>query len=59
MLEASNPDLAANKKKKRYETESDDQHHHHHHTPNRQISNINRYWPSSLAQFNTTTGDQR
>ncbi|CAF2977642.1 unnamed protein product [Rotaria sp. Silwood2] len=55
MLEASNPDLAANKKKKRYETTSDD----HQHTHNRQISNINRYWPSNLAQFNATTRDQR
>ncbi|CAF1311397.1 unnamed protein product [Rotaria sordida] len=55
MLEASNPDLAANKKKKRYETTSDD----HHHTHARQISNINRYWPSNLAQFNTTTRNPR
>ncbi|CAF2412671.1 unnamed protein product [Rotaria sp. Silwood2] len=55
MLEASNPDLAANKKKKRYETTSDD----HQHTHNRQISNINRYWPSNLAQFNAATRDQR
>ncbi len=55
MLEASNPDLAANKKKKRHETTSDDQHH----TQARQISNINRYWPSNLAQFDTTTKDQR
>ncbi len=55
MLEASNPDLAANKKKKRHETTSDD----HHHTHARQISNINRYWPSNLAHFDTTTRDQR
>jgi len=55
MLEASNPDLAANKKKKRHDTTSDD----HHHTQARQISNINRYWPSNLAQFDTITKDQR
>ncbi|CAF0919610.1 unnamed protein product [Adineta steineri] len=56
MLEASNPDLAATKKKKRHETTTDD----HHHTHARQISNINRYWPSNLAQFDTTTTrDQR
>lgn len=55
MLEASNPDLAANKKKKRFETTSDDNHHSH----CRQASNINRYWPSNLAQFNTTTDDHR
>ncbi|UJR21458.1 hypothetical protein I4U23_024543 [Adineta vaga] len=55
MLEASNPDLAANKKKKRHETTTDD----HHHTHARQISNINRYWPSNLAQFESTTRDQR
>ena len=54
MLEASNPDLAANKKKKRQETTSDD----HHHTHARQMSNINRYWPSSLAQFDTGKIDQ-
>jgi hypothetical protein len=54
MLEASNPDLAANKKKKRHETTSDD----HHHTHSRQVSNINRYWPSNLAQFDATTRDQ-
>jgi hypothetical protein len=55
MLEASNPDLAANKKKKRHDAASDD----HHHTQTRQISNINRYWPSNLAQFDITTKDQR
>lgn len=51
MLEASNPDLAANKKKKRHDTSTDD----HHHNQARQISNINRYWPSNLVQFDTTT----
>jgi hypothetical protein len=56
MLEASNPDLAANKKKKRHDTTADEQHH----SQARQISNINRYWPSNLVQFETTTTkDQR
>lgn len=55
MLEASNPDLAANKKKKRHDTTVDDQHHSH----ARQISNINRYWPSNLAQFESTPRSQR
>lgn len=57
MLEASNPDLAANKKKKRHEMASDD--HQHHPSQARQMSNINRYWPSNLAQFDTTSMDQR
>lgn len=51
MLEASNPDLAANKKKKRHETMADE----HHHTQARQMSNMNRYWPSNLAQIETPT----
>ena len=55
MLEASNPDLAANKKKKRHDTTVDD----HHHSHARQISNINRYWPSNLAQFEWTPRGQR
>ena len=55
MLEASNPDLAANKKKKRHDTTVDD----HHHSHARQISNINRYWPSNLAQFESTPRGQR
>jgi hypothetical protein len=55
MLEASNPDLAANKKKKRHETTADD----HHHSQARQISNINRYWPSNLAQLDTMAKDHR
>ena len=54
MLESSNPDLVANKKKKRHETIADE----HHHTQARQISNINRYWPSNLAQIETPTKDQ-
>ena len=57
MLEASNPDLAANKKKKRQESTSDE--HHHQSSQNRQMSNINRYWPSNLAQFDLSAVEQR
>ena len=50
MLETSNPDLIATKKKKRNNTTLDE---HQHQTQTRQMSNINRYWPSNLAQFDT------
>jgi hypothetical protein len=50
MLETSNPDLVAAKKKKRNNPTLDDN---QQHTQSRQMSNINRYWPSNLAQFDT------
>jgi len=50
MLETSNPDLITNKKKKRQDTTTLEDNHHH--TSSRQMSNINRHWPSDLAQFN-------
>ncbi|CAF1024852.1 unnamed protein product [Rotaria sordida] len=50
MLETSNPNLTTNKKKKRYDTTLDDNPHPHH-KHNRQMSYINRYWPSNLIQF--------
>ncbi|CAF5146192.1 unnamed protein product, partial [Rotaria sp. Silwood1] len=49
MLETSNPNLIINKKKKRCDTILDDNHHQHRHS--RQMSYINRYWPSNLIQF--------
>jgi len=51
MLETSNPDLIISKKKKRQDTTTLEDNHHH--TSSRQMSNINRHWPSNLAQFNT------
>jgi len=48
MLETSNPDLINTKKKKRQNTSLDEN---PHPTQSRQMSNINRYWPSDLAQF--------
>jgi hypothetical protein len=45
MLEISNPNLVTTKKKKRHNTTFDN------HTYSRQMSNINRYWPSNLSQF--------
>ncbi|CAF4665933.1 unnamed protein product, partial [Rotaria sp. Silwood2] len=49
MLETSNPNLIINKKKKRYDTTLDDNPHQHRHS--RQMSYINRYWPSNIIQF--------